>query len=752
MAKLTALLLLLLLLGSAYALEFKEAPLAKYEEVTKGGATIRLEAEEYQNFIYPTYARHYYRITIKNDLALTKNIGSVGGKLDGYLKSGSEILNLQYYEYSGKTAKGAEYRDTPFKSLAIPAGETHEYLISVDTPPFSEGKFNFTLTLDGVTYFFDPTISACGALVAGTSYTLTQNLLNQSGVNCFTTGGAGVTLDGQGFLVDGIGGSQTAVCASANCGAVNGGSLIIKNIRLSDWNIGIRTDGTSISYTNVSLTNTSGYCGVQELTLLSNGGYIHNYICNSNFYGLLFYGGTGLTIANSTIYSAYDFIVTGTGLNATLNNVTTNATWIFPAYWNNNVTITNLTHSNYGALSAPANRTSDINYTDITSTQYGILIKAFNHHVPSIRVTFTNATIYNNSGVYKLQDRYWYFEDYRQYIGTSASMIIEENTNYYPAFIDLSQAYLAGSQFQILMLPKAATDISLITFFPQDELGNALPNVSISLFKKIGADYWLVSAKRSDVTGSVPFYLQFGYPYRLIVSATGYTTITTDYSPSTLTNVVIRLGRTGGGNVTLPNFEAVFNDVYYSLTPSSYYNVNWTLVNYTVFSNSSSLSYYGMYVVHYWNNTVTTVFNSTVFISPSGGSLTYNASAVGSYTVNIFFKHNNFTEFAPMARSFVVVNASTGGSLAQQQLATGFISGWAFYFVAIVVSMLAGGYALRFAPEAAGAVSLLVLWGFTYLYPWGVIVTLGTVGVTILYATVFSTLMVGAVYVLKWWG
>jgi hypothetical protein len=159
-----------------------------------------------------------------------------------------------------------------------------------------------------------------------------------------------------------------------------------------------------------------------------------------------------------------------------------------------------------------------------------------------------------------------------------------------------------------------------------------------------------------------------------------------------------------------------------------------------------------MLVKRYWNNTITTVFNSTNTTSPSGGTMLYNASQVGTYTINIFFKHNNFSEYAPMARSFVVVNASTGGSQAAQLLATGFISGWAFYFIAVVCAMLAGGYATRFAPEAAGVMAILVLWGFTYLYPWGIIVTLGSVGVSILMATIFSTLMVGAALVLKWWG
>jgi hypothetical protein len=275
----------------------------------------------------------------------------------------------------------------------------------------------------------------------------------------------------------------------------------------------------------------------------------------------------------------------------------------------------------------------------------------------------------------------------------------------------------------------------------------------------------VVEQKVTDFSGYALFDLQPGTLYKLIAEASGYTTINTDFTPGAVTSVQIRMQQSAGIITPLPNFEYVFNDVTYSLTPNatffSYPDFNPLFepegglfkVRYTVSSASSSLQNYSMVITRALNGTgvITVEFNTSVTTSPAGGFLQYDVAGYGTYTVWICFKHANYTNpYCPVPYRFTVGN-STGASAARALLATGFINGWAYYFIAVVCTMLAAGFALRYSPEAAGAIGLLVLWGFTFLNPAGVIVTGGGIGLTILYATVLTSIMVGAAMLLKWY-
>jgi hypothetical protein len=156
-----------------------------------------------------------------------------------------------------------------------------------------------------------------------------------------------------------------------------------------------------------------------------------------------------------------------------------------------------------------------------------------------------------------------------------------------------------------------------------------------------------------------------------------------------------------------------------------------------------------MVVTRSYNGTVTTVYNNTVNDSSGGGVMDYNATLPGTYLIRTTFKHTDYSEFTPTPTSFII-GTSQGAGQVIELLNTGFINGWAYYFLAVVIAMIAAGFALRFSPEASGAVGLLVLWIFTFMYPSGVIVTVGGVGLTTLYATILTTVMVLAVMFLKW--
>ena len=75
--------------------------------------------------------------------------------------------------------------------------------------------------------------------------------------------------------------------------------------------------------------------------------------------------------------------------------------------------------------------------------------------------------------------------------------------------------------------------------------------------------------------------------------------------------------------------------------------------------------------------------------------------------------------------------------------------GWAYYFIFVVIAMIIGGFVSRYSIEGAGVSTILVLVFATWFFPSGVIYFIGGLNITVLYATVFATIFVGAVMVLR---
>jgi hypothetical protein len=290
------------------------------------------------------------------------------------------------------------------------------------------------------------------------------------------------------------------------------------------------------------------------------------------------------------------------------------------------------------------------------------------------------------------------------------------------------------------------------TFQVVNQYSVPLSGVKLTMYRFMPTlNAWVVIEQQvTDFSGYSLFNLQAGTLYRLVATANGYVTLSTDFTPGAVTSIQIRLTQTSGTVTPVPNYEQVFNDVTYKILPTVYFHNSSTYAEFEVSSASSSLTNYSMVITRRYNGTTAIVFNTNVTSSPGGGILNYTATLPGEYTLQISFKHANYTQYTPVPTTFFIGNSS-GASLAIDVFATGFMNGWAFYFIAVVCAMLAAGFALRFSPEASGAVGLLVLWCFTYLYPVGVIVTVAGVGITVLMATILTTLMVGAVMFLKWY-
>jgi hypothetical protein len=81
------------------------------------------------------------------------------------------------------------------------------------------------------------------------------------------------------------------------------------------------------------------------------------------------------------------------------------------------------------------------------------------------------------------------------------------------------------------------------------------------------------------------------------------------------------------------------------------------------------------------------------------------------------------------------------------------MSGWAYYLIAAIFTLMVTGFFLRYSVEGAGLGGLLCLWGFTLFNPNAPIAYVfgsdatGGIAITTTAATVVTTLLVaGAIY------
>jgi hypothetical protein len=211
------------------------------------------------------------------------------------------------------------------------------------------------------------------------------------------------------------------------------------------------------------------------------------------------------------------------------------------------------------------------------------------------------------------------------------------------------------------------------------------------------------------------------------------------------------------GTIVMPpsNFTigaGVASDVTYSLTPNTnFVNVS-TNITYTIASNLSILSYYGMNITYYDPNTgnTTQVFFQNVSNAPGGGTLQYEMDNNGTYYILAFFGEQGQQFVLPWAIQF---GENQGiAAVAQQMQSNPPMSGFAWYFIGLCVAVLVAGFVSRFTVSGAGFAAIGVLWVFSLLYAGVPVVQVGTVPLDGIAITTFATVMVFAGAYLGWYG
>jgi hypothetical protein len=239
------------------------------------------------------------------------------------------------------------------------------------------------------------------------------------------------------------------------------------------------------------------------------------------------------------------------------------------------------------------------------------------------------------------------------------------------------------------------------------------------------SQYVVVEQAVSDITGFGSVFLQPLQQYRICIDAPGYAVACFDFVPSTVTSITVQLSTLSSGNLILPDFELMWNDVSYYFTPQEgRYNASSIRTEFSVLSNTSSLRAYGYNLQKYGPDGVTLlpVYNNTGS-SPIGGILNYTANESGKYYACGWFLVANYSNYTTCNVFWLTLGAS------QFEKAKAYfdnqppISGWLYYLIAMICALVAAGYAAKFSFSIAGATGLIVLAGFTMLYPGAIVAT-----------------------------
>jgi hypothetical protein len=521
-----------------------------------------------------------------------------------------------------------------------------------------------------------------------------------------------------------------------------------------NWNILVQAyDSTNYSAAAVSANKTiSDY--FSGVSYSAPGGYSHIYMPSylnltlagaSSASAYFVFGSTNTTMTNSGSGANYIFTTT----TAVPPSATANGTWYYKATLANGSS-----YETSSSVSIPVNNT--------------------------VGFFYCNASINTTSIVYQFQDAVFHtpvnatFQGTYDWIGddgvpaTTALTNVSTNmtvciapstfnraatvseitsaTGYLASIVSVPLTnYSAGSMNKTILLINTSFG-GYYTFIVSNQYNSPISGATVSITQGV-----TTTSYTTDITGSIYATLVQLNTYTINASASGYNSLSFPFVAGPTTTIPITL-TSNGSNIILPNFSQVFTQDQYSLTPINTYIANNTTIIYTVFSNGT-LTGFGMDIVYINNGTQTTVF-SDQSTNASGGAFGLYVDQPGLYTVNIWFKDMNYANYTPVPTVYVL--GGSGGLVAAKNTFSGnnVISGWAYYFILLVLAMLVGGFVSRYSMEGAVFCGWMLLFIGSYINPDAVVIALfsPTSGITTMGLTVLLGVLGAAVFYLKQYG
>ena len=239
---------------------------------------------------------------------------------------------------------------------------------------------------------------------------------------------------------------------------------------------------------------------------------------------------------------------------------------------------------------------------------------------------------------------------------------------------------------------------------------------TLKIFWKQGLTDYLVAASINNQDQY--FSLQSNGVFNFEID--GVNTTVTNSCPSIYSICTLILGSNSTYNITpYTNLNDMWSDIFYTFTPpvSNNWITNDTNFTFTISSVRSDLVYYGLVVVKTFNLTSTVVYNVSTNLTSSGGSLTYQTNGTGRYDFYPYFKITGMQQYNLPPSSIWQGAASGLAALAAQLQAGALLSGWAYAFIALLISALAVIYFSQYSFTGAGIVGCAIFDFFALLWP-----------------------------------
>ena len=249
----------------------------------------------------------------------------------------------------------------------------------------------------------------------------------------------------------------------------------------------------------------------------------------------------------------------------------------------------------------------------------------------------------------------------------------------------------------------------------QDQLGIRVDEVTVKVKKYINTtgEYEEIATGITDGTGQAEFYLAPHTKYLFTLSKENYETTSAWYTPSedvfthTFTILPEEIEEP-----TEPNF---FDYVNWTITPSETYHNESITIDFNITDWSCNLSYYYMEI--YWENITGSgeqvlAYANNVTTQSCGGSLNFTTnSSDGKYTVYVYIKRAGDEEY--LFEKTYYVYAEVGDQWNMGDL----IPDLLYWIIAVVVSLLATGFAYKYVGSSSVVISLIVFGFFVALNP-----------------------------------
>jgi len=147
----------------------------------------------------------------------------------------------------------------------------------------------------------------------------------------------------------------------------------------------------------------------------------------------------------------------------------------------------------------------------------------------------------------------------------------------------------------------ATADATAYTVYIRNLAGNAIPNTHYIISKTIGGVTIIIADGTTDANGLFTTYLHYGDTYSFTLSATGYSTATTDITASTLNPITLILYSTTGVMTWNTSLTSIIPN--YWGQPLVQGETSWRTVNASYWLYDY-LEFTGACVDYYWNATV----------------------------------------------------------------------------------------------------------------------------------------------------